>query len=179
MEKGHPIESLMMTAMTSLENMVDVNTIIGDTVTSSDGTIIIPVSKVSFGFAAGGSEFNLNKLNKFTENSKLPFGGGSGAGVNISPMAFLVVKDGTTKLLTLDGVNPIEKLLDMLPDAITKAGGIIEKSMKSPKQVAKEANENQCCKNRIRKMKEKDESDKSPDDFEDFEENDYLEDDNE
>lgn len=88
MEKGHPIESLMMTAMTSLENMVDVNTIIGDTVTSSDGTIIIPVSKVSFGFAAGGSEFNLNKLNKFTENSKLPFGGGSGAGVNISPMAF-------------------------------------------------------------------------------------------
>ena len=55
MEKGHPIESLMMTAMTSLENMVDVNTIIGDTVTSSDGTIIIPVSKVSFGFAAGGS----------------------------------------------------------------------------------------------------------------------------
>ena len=121
----------------------------------------------------------LNKLNKFTENSKLPFGGGSGAGVNISPMAFLVVKDGTTKLLTLDGVNPIEKLLDMLPDAITKAGGIIEKSMKSPKQVAKEANENQCCKNRIRKMKEKDESDKSPDDFEDFEENDYLEDDDE
>lgn len=179
MEKEHPIESLMMTAMTSLENMVDVNTIIGDTVTSSDGTIIIPVSKVSFGFAAGGSEFNLNKLNKFTENSKLPFGGGSGAGVNISPMAFLVVKDGTTKLLTLDGVNPIEKLLDMLPDAITKAGGIIEKSMKSPKQVAKEANESQCCKNKIRKMKEKDESDKSPDDFEDFEENDYLEDDDE
>lgn len=79
MEKQHPIENLMMTAMTSLESMVDVNTIIGESVTSADGTLIIPVSKVCFGFAAGGSEFNTNKLNKFSENQNLPFGGGSGA----------------------------------------------------------------------------------------------------
>ncbi len=168
MEKEHPIESLMMTAMTSLESMVDVNTIIGDTVTSSDGTIIIPVSKVSFGFAAGGSEFNSNKLNKYSENSKLPFGGGSGAGVNISPMAFLVVKDGTTKLLTLDGVNPIEKLLDMLPDAISKAGCILEKSIQSPKKVyettkSKNVNNNKSDEEKIQKQEQ------NPDDFEDFE----------
>lgn len=77
--KQHPIENLMLTAMTSIENMVDVNTIVGDTVVSDDGTTIIPISKVTFGFAAGGSEFNTNKLNKFSENARLPFGGGSGA----------------------------------------------------------------------------------------------------
>ena len=65
-EVKHPIENLMMTAMTSLESMVDVNTIVGDMVSSPDGTVIIPVSKVCFGFAAGGSEFNTNKLNKYS-----------------------------------------------------------------------------------------------------------------
>lgn len=118
--KQHPIEDLMLTAMTSIENMVDVNTIIGDTVVSEDGTTIIPVSKVTFGFAAGGSEFNTNKLNKFSENAKLPFGGGSGAGVNIAPMAFLVVKDGTIKLLTMESNSPLDKLVDFLPDITNK-----------------------------------------------------------
>ncbi len=83
MAEQHPIENLMMTAMSSLENMIDVNTIVGDMITTPDSTVIIPVSKVCFGFAAGGSEFNTNKLNKFSENAKLPFGGGSGAGVPI------------------------------------------------------------------------------------------------
>ena len=166
MQNEHPIESLMMTAMTSLESMVDVNTIIGDVVTSSDGTIIIPVSKVCFGFAAGGSEFNSNKLNKFSENSKLPFGGGSGAGVNISPMAFLVVKDGTTKLLTLDGVNPVEKLLDMLPDVISKAGCIVEKGMESPKKVFDKTHKKD-TEEETNKSVENEE--KSPDDFDEFE----------
>ncbi len=129
----HPIENLMMTAMTSLENMIDVNTIVGDMIVASDGTMIIPVSKVCFGFAAGGSEFNTNKLNKFSENAKLPFGGGSGAGVHISPMAFLVVKDGTTKLMTLGGTNPLDKLIDLVPDIVEKADKLINKKMEEPK----------------------------------------------
>ncbi|MEG1059865.1 MAG: GerW family sporulation protein [Clostridia bacterium] len=137
MAEQHPIEALMMTAMTSLESMIDVNTIVGDIVTSPDGTVIIPVSKVSFGFAAGGSEFNTNKLNKFSENTKLPFGGGSGAGVNISPMAFLIVKDGTTKFVTLNGNSPIDKLIDLIPDVINKANSLIEKAQEKPKQVLK------------------------------------------
>jgi len=128
MEKEHPIESLMVTAMTSLESMVDVNTIVGDIVTTSDGTVIIPVSKVSFGFAAGGSEFNTNKLNKYSESTKLPFGGGSGAGVNISPMAFLVVKDGSTNLLTLNNTTPIDKLVELIPDFMEKVNSFITKS---------------------------------------------------
>ncbi len=129
----HPIENLMMTAMTSLENMIDVNTIVGDMIVASDGTMIIPVSKVCFGFAAGGSEFNTNKLNKFSENAKLPFGGGSGAGVHISPMAFLVVKDGTTKLMTLGGTNPLDKLIDLVPDIVEKADKLINKKIEEPK----------------------------------------------
>ena len=127
MEKEHPIGNLMMTAMTSLESMVDVNTIVGDIVTSPDGTVIIPVSKVCFGFAAGGSEFNTNKLNKFTENSKLPFGGGAGVGVNICPMGFLNVKDGNVKILNLNGATPIDRLTEVIPDVITKASDIINK----------------------------------------------------
>lgn len=138
MEKEtHPIEDLMMTAMTSLESMIDVNTIIGDMVSSADGTSIIPISKVCFGFAAGGSEFNTNKLNKFSENSKLPFGGGSGAGVNISPVGFLVIKDSNVKLLTLDAMGPLDKLVDLVPDVINKTNDIIKKSTKKPDEVLK------------------------------------------
>lgn len=134
MEKKHPIENLMMTAMTSLESMVDVNTIIGETVTSPDGTIIIPISKVCFGFAAGGSEFNSNKLNKFSENGNLPFGGGSGAGVNISPMAFLVVKDGIVKLLTMDSTGPIDKLIELIPEAMDKVENVVKNIGKNDKK---------------------------------------------
>lgn len=127
----------MMTAMTSLESMVDVNTIVGDMVTSPDGTVIIPVSKVCFGFAAGGSEFNTNKLNKYSDNMKLPFGGGSGAGVNISPIAFLTVKDGQVRLLNVNGTTSVDKLIDLIPDVINKADNLIEKAMKKPKQILK------------------------------------------
>lgn len=139
----HPIENLMMTAMTSLENMIDVNTIVGDMIVASDGTMIIPVSKVCFGFAAGGSEFNTNKLNKFSENAKLPFGGGSGAGVHISPMAFLVVKDGTTKLMTLGGTNPLDKLIDLVPDIVEKTDKLINKKMEEPKDAVFNMGKNQ------------------------------------
>ncbi len=161
--KQHPIENLMMTAMTSLESMVDVNTIVGDTVTSPDGTIIIPVSKVCFGFAAGGSEFNSNKLNKFSENGNLPFGGGSGAGVNISPMAFLVVKDGNTKLLTMNGVSPVEKLVDIVPDVINKAQELIQKGLENPNKVLKQNMTAQAEEKKTRTAAEE----KNPDDFED------------
>lgn len=134
MEISHPIDSLMLTAMTSIENMIDVNTVVGDMITSPDGTVIIPVSKVCFGFAAGGSEFNTNKLNKFSENAKLPFGGGSGAGVNIAPMGFLVVKDGNTKLLSVDGTNALDRLVDMMPDVVNKVNTLIQKAIDNPKE---------------------------------------------
>ena len=117
----------MTTAMGSLETMVDVNTIIGDIVTTPDGTVIIPVSKVTFGFASGGSEFN-NKNVKAIEENKFPFGGGAGAGVNIDPMAFLVVKNGETKLLTLNNITPTDKLVEMIPTILNKITGINNKN---------------------------------------------------
>jgi len=125
METKHPIESLMITSMTSIESMVDVNTIIGESIVTPDNTTIIPLSKVCFGFAAGGSEFNSNRLNKYTENSKLPFGGGSGAGVNITPVGFLVIKDGTAKVLNVDGINVVDRAVDMIPDIINKEVGLL------------------------------------------------------
>lgn len=139
----HPIENLMVTAMTSLRDMIDVNTIVGDTVETPDGTTIIPVSKVSFGFASGGSEFNTNKLNKFSETAKLPFGGGSGAGVKISPVAFLVVKDGTIKLLTVEANSPLDKLVDALPDLANKLVDTVDKSLFKSSQRLKVQNSEQ------------------------------------
>ena len=129
MEEKHPIESLMITSMTSIESMVDVNTIIGESIIAPDGSVIIPLSKVCFGFAAGGSEFNTNKLSKYSENAKLPFGGGSGAGVHISPVGFLVMKDGNARVLNVNGINVIDRAVDMIPDIINKIDGIINKKM--------------------------------------------------
>lgn len=129
MEEKHPIESLMITSMTSIESMVDVNTIIGESIVAPDGSVIIPLSKVCFGFAAGGSEFNTNKLSKYSENAKLPFGGGSGAGVHISPVGFLVMKDGNARVLNVNGINVIDRAVDMIPDLINKLDGIINKKM--------------------------------------------------
>lgn len=128
----HPIENLMVTAMSSLRDMIDVNTILGDTVETKDGTTIIPVSKVCFGFAAGGSEFNTNKLNKYAETVKLPFGGGSGAGVKISPIAFLIVKDSNVKLLTVEADKPIDKLVDYVPDIVNKLANLADKALQKP-----------------------------------------------
>jgi len=123
--------------MTSIESMVDVNTIIGESIIAPDGSVIIPLSKVCFGFAAGGSEFNTNKLSKYSENAKLPFGGGSGAGVHISPVGFLVMKDGNARVLNVNGINVIDRAVDMIPDIINKLDGIINKKMdKEAKSVA-------------------------------------------
>lgn len=128
----HPIDNLMVTAMNSLRDMIDVNTIVGDTVETADGTTIIPVSKVAFGFAAGGSEFNTNTMNKYAENPKMPFGGGSGAGVKISPVAFLVVKDGNIKLLTVNADKPLDKLVDAIPDIVNKLVETVDKTLLKP-----------------------------------------------
>lgn len=130
----HPIENLMMTAMSSLRDMIDVNTIIGDTVEMNDGTVIIPVSKVSFGFAAGGSEFDI-KYAKSSEDTKLPFGGGSGAGVNISPIAFLIVRQNNVKLLSVEANTPLDKLIDIAPDVLNKAIDVAEKTFNKAKPI--------------------------------------------
>lgn len=131
----HPIQGLMTTAMENLKDMIEVNTIIGEPVESQDGTTIIPVSKVGFGFAAGGSEFNSDKSSsnnssnddEDSNSDSLPFGGGSGGGVSITPVAFLVLNKEGVKMIHLDESTHIyEKMLDYAPQAVEKVQQIIK-----------------------------------------------------
>ena len=118
----HPIGSLMDTTMEKIKEMIDVNTIIGEPITSPDGTLIIPVSKVSYGFAAGGSDLPTKKENKDS------FGGGSGAGVTIQPVAFLTVYQGDVRLVSVDREEgTADKLVNMIPDVLKKVKGVFKK----------------------------------------------------
>ena len=117
MENSHPIENLMRTTMENLRDMIDVNTIIGDPVETPDGKCIIPISKVSFGFASGGSEFPNTKQPENT-SSKYPFGGGSGAGVSVKPVAFLVLQGDSIRLLPVDHDNTYDRIVDTVPQVL-------------------------------------------------------------
>lgn len=118
----HPIGNLMNTTMEKIKEMIDVNTIIGEPITSPDGTLIIPVSKVSYGFAAGGSDLPTKKENKDC------FGGGSGAGVTIQPVAFLTVYQGDVRLVSVDREEgTADKLVNMIPDVLKKVKGVFKK----------------------------------------------------
>ena len=135
---NHPIESLMKTAMESIQQIVDVNTIVGDPVETPDGSVIIPVSKVSCGFAAGGSEFapaddqRENSGGGTPAQGPLPFGGGAGAGVSVQPVGFLVVGNGTIRLLPVDSNVVVDRLIDTVPDLLDKLTGMLHKKKKMP-----------------------------------------------
>lgn len=99
--------------------MVDVNTIVGEPITSPDGITIIPVSRVSFGFASGGSDFPVKE--------KSGFGGGNGAGVKIDPIGFLIVKEGNVRMLNIAPPlgTPVDRILDLVPDVLDRVEGFI------------------------------------------------------
>ena len=136
----HPIERLMLTAMNSIRDMIDVNTIVGDPIQTSTGIVVIPISKVSFGFAAGGSEFKGETIDEYKKQEKdeqiqyrLPFGGGAGAGVSINPVAFLVIQGEIVKLLPIDNSTAIDRLLDYIPDLFEKVNNMINKYIDNKK----------------------------------------------
>jgi len=121
----------MYTAMQSIRDMIDVNTIVGDPVETPDGTVIIPISKVALGFGVGGSDY-ASKNGKPAENGTNLFGGGAGGGVSISPVAFMVVGKGQIRLMPVNPENTVyDRILDMVPAAIDKIveikDGIVEK----------------------------------------------------
>ncbi|TSB48058.1 GerW family sporulation protein [Alkalicoccobacillus porphyridii] len=125
----HPIQGLMKTAMENLKEMVDVNTIVGDPVETPDGSVIMPISKVGFGFAAGGSEFIIDHKGQSGEEHTHPFGGGSGGGVSITPIAFLVVGKSGIKMVHLDSQTHLyERLLDLAPQVTEKIQSMIKAS---------------------------------------------------
>lgn len=122
MSEHHPIEGLMQTAMESLKAMVDVNTILGDPVETPDGSVIVPVSRVSIGFAAGGTEFEVENRR---DGGAFPFGGGSGAGISLQPVAFLVVGQGQIRLLPIDGNAIVDRLIDIAPKVMDQLQGVL------------------------------------------------------
>ena len=122
----HQIQGLMNVTMDKIRQMADSNTIIGKPIKTDDGTTILPVSRISFGFASAGTDFD----GKNAANKDL-FGGGSGAGVNIQPVAFLVVKDGCVRTIQLsDGSNTIDRALTMLPELVDKVSALLKKEEK-------------------------------------------------
>lgn len=115
------ISGLTDNSMKNLKTLVDADTVIGNPITTPDGTMIIPVSKVSFGFATGGSDLA-------SKSPKDVFGGGSGGGVTIQPLCFLVVKNGDVKILHINSNNSTgSQALNMIPDVIDKISGIVKK----------------------------------------------------
>ncbi|WP_353892319.1 GerW family sporulation protein [Proteinivorax hydrogeniformans] len=112
----HPIQGLMKTAMESIKEMVDVNTVIGDAIETPDGNVIIPISKVGFGFAAGGTEFE----NDEKDAEAFPFGGGSGGGVSVQPVGFLVVGNEQVRLLPVNNNAIFDRLIDLAPQILDK-----------------------------------------------------------
>lgn len=122
----HPIGDLMETTMQKIREMVDVNTIVGTPIVTADGLTLIPISKVSFGFASGGSDFQSKHQQAGQNNS---FGGGSGAGVNITPVAFLVVKGTSIKLLNIapPATTTVDRIIEMVPEVIDKVSDLFKK----------------------------------------------------
>lgn len=140
----HPIEGLMSEAMEKLHQMVDVNTIVGTPITTPDGTTVIPISKVGFGFGAGGSQFDAKPESK--KDSGALFGGGAGGGVSISPVAFLIVNSEQIKLLPVKSSSTTtDKLIDLVPELISKfnkiANEIIDKKESKKKDESIESDD--------------------------------------
>ena len=125
----HPIQGLMGVTMDKIHEMVDSNTIIGNPITTQDGTTILPVSRVTFGFASGGSDFT----GKNAANKDL-FGGGSGAGVSITPVAFLIIKNGNVRTVQLaEPNNSLDRALTMLPELADKISEMVHAKDKTQK----------------------------------------------
>ena len=132
-ENNHPINEVLHTTMDKIREMVDANTVVGQPIVTQDGVTLIPVSRLSFGFATGGSDFGK------TQNVPKNFGGGSGAGVSVFPVAFLVVRpDGSVKLLPVapPPATTVDRVIETVPEVVDKVTGFIEKQQEKKAQKA-------------------------------------------
>lgn len=132
MEQKHQINEVLGLTMQKLKDMVDVNTVVGTPITTPDGVTVIPISKVSVGFASGGSDFAPKHLAADKANC---FGGGTGAGVNITPVSFLIIKGDNVRIINAEPGNcgPVEKVIDLVPELVDKVSGMVG-SRKAAKQ---------------------------------------------
>lgn len=121
MGESNNVKNLMGTSVEKIREMVDTNTVIGEPITTSDGTTVIPVSKVSYGFASGGSDLP-------NKNADSLFGGGGGAGINITPIAFLVISDGDVRLLPISSKpDSADRIVSMVPDLVDTVSGLFHR----------------------------------------------------
>ncbi len=127
----HPIENIMTTTMENIRDMVDVNTVIGEPVPTTDGSTVIPISRVSFGFASGGGEYVCKEKPENAQPAMgMPFAGGSGAGVTVQPVGFLVLNKDGAKLLPAQYATPIDHILESIPRLVAE----ISRAVKQPQE---------------------------------------------
>lgn len=130
---SHPLPDMISAAIEQIRGTVDVNTSIGDPITTPDGLTVIPVSKVSFGIGGGGGDYVMKHPSASGTN---PFGGGSGAAVTIQPLAFLVIKGESVRLLPIaePASSALERLVELVPEVLNKLS-----SLKKDKKTDEEA----------------------------------------
>lgn len=131
MENQHPINSVMQTALENIKDMIDVNTVVGDPVITGSGGTVIPVSKVSFGFVAGGGEYDKDSAEK-------PFAGGSGAGVSLQPVGFLVLREDGVHMLPAQNTLPFEHAIAMMPKLISDVKSLFSPNENNNKPASEE-----------------------------------------
>lgn len=130
MEKKNPLNELLQDSMAKVREMVDTNTIVGQPIQTPDGVTLIPISRVSFGFGGGGATFG-NKKEPAADSS---VGAGMGAGVKVEPVAFLIVKEGTVRVMpvAVPAVTTVDRIVEMVPDVVDKVSGLIKKKAEEP-----------------------------------------------
>lgn len=121
---NNPISELMQTTMQNVKDVLKVDTVVGDPIVTPDGITLVPISKISLGFGGGGVEFNSKKAGE-----KQPYGGGNATGVKIEPIGFLIIKDGTVRMInvTPPASNTVDRIIDMVPQVMDRVDNFIDK----------------------------------------------------
>lgn len=114
----HPIEGIMTTTLESIRDMIDVNTVVGEPIATADGSTVVPISRVSFGFVAGGGEYPGKDNRPSVEQEEAPFAGGTGAGVTVQPLGFLVTGPDSVRLLPAQYSQPIDRVIELIPQVV-------------------------------------------------------------
>ncbi|MDO4982382.1 MAG: GerW family sporulation protein [Eubacteriales bacterium] len=122
--ENNPISNLMQATMENVRNILKVDTVVGDPIVTPDGITLIPISKISVGFGGGGVEFGNKKAGE-----ERPYGGGNATGVKVEPMGFLVVRDGTVRMINLTppACNTVDRIIDLVPQVMDRVDAFIDK----------------------------------------------------
>ena len=121
---NHPLNEMMTSSMAKIKDMIDVNTVIGKPITTPDGVTLIPITKVSVGYGGGGSDF---VTKNYPANRDNAFGGGAGAGVTITPMAFVVIRGESVRMLPVaePASSAVGRIVELVPDILDRAEDIV------------------------------------------------------